>query len=276
MTAFDPNRGTKIFSKILAGWWLDIRTAAGFLTRLPVSPTQPPPEGKIADTQAADGYLARSTGMFSLVGASVGAAAGAGFLAAHWLGLQALACAFVGVGIAVVLTGGLHEDGLADLADGLGGGRTKEDRLRIMRDSRIGAFGALAVVFSVGLRAAVLGGLPSAATAATALVVAGALSRAPLPASLRWLPSARSEGMAAEAGRPSTRRVVAAAAIALVIALVAVDFRAAAAAVLASCAAAAFVAWLACRTLGGHTGDVLGASQQFSELAVLVAVAVTL
>ena len=139
-----------------------------------------------------------------------------------------------------------------------------------------GAFGALAVVFSVGLRAAILAGLPSPATAAAAMVVAGALSRAQLTANLRWLPSARSQGMAAQAGRPSTPRVVAAAAISVVITLVAIDFRAAAAAVLASCAAAVFVAWLAHRTLGGHTGDVLGASQQFSEVAVLLAIAVTL
>ena len=124
--------------------WRDFRTAAAFLTRLPVGPCPDP------GNTARPGYLSRSMGMFPLVGAGIGLAAALALLGANGLGLHPLASALIGIAVAVVLTGALHEDGLADLCDGLGGGRTRDDRLRIMRDSRIGTFGALAIVFSVG------------------------------------------------------------------------------------------------------------------------------
>jgi adenosylcobinamide-GDP ribazoletransferase len=248
--------------------WRDLRTAAAFLTRLPVGPS-PLPE----DTPR-PGYLSRSMAMFPLVGAGVGLAAALALFGANGLGLHPLASALIGIAVAAALTGALHEDGLADFCDGLGGGRTREDRLRIMRDSRIGTFGALAIVFSVGMRAAILAGMSSPWTAAAALVTAGALSRATLPVILRLLPPARDDGMAAEAGRPDSSRVVAGCIIALIVGLLVVDDRTVAAALLAVGAAATAVAVLARSRLGGHTGDVLGASQQAAEVAALAAVAV--
>jgi adenosylcobinamide-GDP ribazoletransferase len=212
--------------------------------------------------------------MFPLVGAGIGLAAGLALLIADGLGLHPLAAALIGLAVAAALTGALHEDGLADFCDGLGGGRTREDKLRIMRDSRIGTFGALAIVFSVGLRAAILAGMSSPWTAAAALIAAGALSRATLPAIIHLLPPARESGMAAEAGRPNLSRVVVAGAIALVVGLLVVDDRAVAAALLSVGGAATGVALLARSTLGGNTGDVLGASQQAAEVAALAAVAV--
>jgi adenosylcobinamide-GDP ribazoletransferase len=252
----------------IAVLWRDFRTAAAFLTRLPVGPSPTP------EAAAPSGYLSRSMGMFPLVGAGVGLAAALALLGAHGLGLHPLASALIGIAVSVALTGALHEDGLADLCDGLGGARTREDRLRIMRDSRIGTFGALAIVFSVGLRATILAGMPTPGTAAAALIAAGALSRAALPVIVHWLPPARSEGMAAEAGRPDLARVVAAGIIALIIGLLVLDDRAVAAALLAAGGAVAGVALLARPSLGGHTGDVLGASQQAAEIAALAAVAV--
>ncbi len=211
--------------------------------------------------------------MFPLVGAGVGLAGALAFLAAHGLGLHPLACAFTAIACGVLVTGALHEDGIADVADGLGGGRTREERLRIMRDSRIGTFGALAIVFSVGLRAAVVAGLPSPETAAAALVSAAAVSRASMPALLRWLPPARASGLAADAGCPGFAQVAVASTLAAVIAFAMLAPVTAVAVLAAAAAAAAVVAWIGYRAVGGHTGDLLGAVQQMAETAALVAVA---
>lgn len=262
----DPQRKAGV--EAIAELWRDFRIAAAFLTRLPVG-LSPIPEDA-----APMGYLSRSMVMFPIVGAGIGLAAALALLCASGLGLHPIASALIGVAVAVLLTGALHEDGLADLCDGLGGGRTREDRLRIMRDSRIGTFGALAIVFSVGLRATILAGMSTPAAAAAALIAAGALSRAALPVIAHWLPPARDEGMAAEAGRPDLARVVAAVGIALIVGLLVLDDRAIAAALLAAGGAAAGVALLAKSSLGGHTGDVLGASQQAAEITALAAIAV--
>lgn len=239
--------------------------AISFLTRLPVSlPISPEP--------VSVGYLARATAMFPLVGGGIGLGAALAFLGAHGLGLPPLASAFIAIGFAAVVTGALHEDGLADVADGVGGGRTRDDRLRIMRDSRIGSFGALAIVFSVGLRVALVAGLPSPEAAAAALVAAGAVSRAPLAAILRWVPAARSGGMAADAGRPGLAQVAISWILAAAIALAVLEPMSAVVVLAAAVGAAAVMTWIGWRTLGGHTGDILGASQQLAEMAALAAV----
>lgn len=263
--AFHSGPESRGVSKILADGWLNLRIAVSFLTRLPVSAPMPP-------EPASAGYLARATGMFPLVGAGVGVAAALAYGGAHELGLPSLASAFIAIGLGALVTGALHEDGLADVADGLGGGRTRDDRLRIMRDSRIGSFGALAMVFSVGLRAALVAGLSSPETAAAALVVAAAVSRAPLPAILRWLPAARAEGLAAAAGRPGLPQVAMASILAAAIAFAVLDPVSAGAVLAAAAGAAAAMAWIGYRALGGHTGDILGASQQMAEMAALAAV----
>ncbi len=255
--------------RYLADAWLNGRIAVAFLTRLPVSLPAPP-------EPAQAGYLGRAAGMFPLVGAGVGLLAALAYLGAHGAGLPALACAFIAIGVGTLVTGALHEDGLADVADGLGGGRTRDDRLRIMRDSRIGSFGALAMVFSVGLRAALLAGLPAPGSAAAALIAAAAVSRAPLPAILRWVPPARAEGLAAAAGRPGFPPVAIAGILAAAIAAVVLHPIAAGCVVLAAAGAAAAMAWIGRRAVGGHTGDILGAAQQMAEMAALAALVVAL
>jgi adenosylcobinamide-GDP ribazoletransferase len=250
------------------GRWRELRTAAGFLTLLPDGS---PGKGARQEAAAGDGFLAGAVAMFPLVGAAVGVAAGAALLFAHGLGLPPLVAAFVALAALVVLTGALHEDGLGDVADGFGGGRTPGDKLRIMRDSRVGTYGVVAIVFSLGLRAAAVAALP-AVPGAAAIIAAAALSRAMLPAILRWLPSARLAGMSAEAGRPPLRTAAAAAIIGGLVALIALGpVTALLAAALAAIGAAA-VALLARRQIGGHTGDVCGAAQQAAEVAALLAV----
>lgn len=254
--------------RVVVDLWGDWLAAVGFLTRIPVATAERAPDG------LQEGYLARSMPLFPLVGAVVGGAAGATLLGADALGLPPLAAALAGLAVAAAVTGALHEDGLADLCDGLGGGRGREERLRIMRDSRIGTFGALALVFAVALKATLLAGMATPATAAAALVVAGALSRATLPAILHWLSPARDDGLAAAAGRPPLSRVVIGGVVAVIIALLVIDDRAVAAALLAAGAATATLALLVRAALGGHTGDVLGACQQTAEIATLAAVQV--
>lgn len=251
-----------------AAWWRDLRTAAGFLTLLPRGPSR---KGARQEAAFSDGFLGGAVAMFPLVGAAVGVAAGAVLLFAHGLGLPPFVAAFLALAALVLLTGALHEDGLGDVADGFGGGRTAGDKLRIMRDSRVGTYGVIAVVFSVGLRVAAIAALP-AVLGAAALIAAAALSRAMLPAILRWLPPARPAGMGAEAGRPGAQAVVAAAIIGGLVALIALGPLVALAAAALTATGAAAVALLAWRQIGGHTGDVCGAVQQAAEVAALLAV----
>lgn len=243
-----------------------LRAAAGFLTRLPVAPA----------VQPAGDFLARAGVAFPVVGAGIGIVGGGVYAITTSLVLPPLASAFVALAAMIALTGALHEDGLADFCDGVGGGRDRHNRLRIMRDSHNGTFGTLALVLGVGLRAALVAGIAAPGPALAALVAAGAISRALLPAVMGLMAPARTDGIAAAAGRPSRPQIAATLAVALIIAWLAVGLAHAALALVIAAASAVAVAGLAGRALGGHTGDVLGACQQVAEIAVLGVAAVAL
>ncbi len=260
------------FSTELKGWGRDCALAGLFLTRLPF------PLIKGGDKK---GRLAVAARAFPLIGVVVGAVAGAVLMASAALGLHPLACALIGLAAAAWATGALHEDGLADVADGLGGGDTADKKLKIMRDSRIGAFGVLAVVFSVGIRAAVLGGvvgpgLAGSGLAAAALVAAAALSRGLLPVTMHLLKPARKSGLGARAGSPDQEGWVKAGLLGALIGFLFLGPWGGLLALLAGVAAAGFVAWLCHHQVGGYTGDVLGAEQQAAETAILIAAATAL
>ena len=119
----------------------EARLAFMLLTRLPM--------GQMAEAPP----LAASVWAYSVVGAMVGALAGLVFSFAAWAGLPPVTAGLLAIGAGVLLTGAMHEDGLADLADGFGGGHTRERKLEIMRDSRIGSYGVVALVLALGLRA---------------------------------------------------------------------------------------------------------------------------
>ena len=135
-----------------------------------------------------------------MVGALIGLAGAIAYALAVWLGLPPWPAAVLALATTIWLTGALHEDGLADVADGFGGGRTREDKLAIMRDPRIGSYGALALVLAVLARAGAMAALAEPAAVAAALVAAGAASRAALPAVMAALPQARPDGLAAKGG----------------------------------------------------------------------------
>lgn len=229
--------------------------ALGFLTRLPLGRDLSPLPS-----------LAAAAWAWPLAGLAV-ALPGAGLLA--WA--PGPVAAILAVGLAAWLSGGLHEDGLADLADGMGG-RDPARRLEIMRDSRIGAHGALALGLVVGLRIAALAVLPMAGAAFVALAM---LSRAGM-AGLMLMPPARREGLGAGAGRPPVPVLAAGLAIALAASVLLLGPGRAALAVLAVALAQAGIALIAARHLGGQSGDVLGAAQQAGEAAGLAALALAL
>jgi adenosylcobinamide-GDP ribazoletransferase len=239
----------------------DLRLAISFLTRLPL-----PHQGGLPP-----GSLGRAMRFFPVAGLLVGALGGAVFALAHAI-LPAAPAAVLALTATVAVTGALHEDGLADVADGFGGGADKESKLAIMRDSRIGSYGVVAVALGLALRATVLANLPSAGLVAGSLIAAHALARAAIPLVLLGLEPARADGLGAAAGRPTPGVVTTAAVIALVIAVAILPVIAAIAAALAAAVAAVAMAGLARRQIGGQTGDVLGAVEQVAETAALLAV----
>jgi adenosylcobinamide-GDP ribazoletransferase len=246
----------------LARWWLETRVALAFLTRIPVP---------LDD--AADVPLAQAARGFPLAGLAVGIAGAVIFAIAEVFALPSLVAALLAVGAMVLLTGGLHEDGLADTADGLGGGNDRGHALTIMRDSRIGSYGVIALVIAIGLRAAAISALGYADAVGLAVIAAACASRALLPAVMFLLPPARPDGLAQAAGAPSQRTAIEAAVLGGVVLLFCLGFLAGLLLmVLLALFTALFMRYLHLR-LGGQTGDTLGAIQQGAEIVILIVAA---
>lgn len=245
---------------------IDVAAALGLMTRLPLA---------VNGTEAKKRGAAAAWA-WPLAGAVVGALAGLLLWAGLWLGLPPLAAGLLAVAAQIVLTGALHEDGLADSADGIWGGWTRDRRLEIMRDSRIGSYGVLALILSVGLRATACATLPAGPLAVAALAATGAASRGAMTGVMAGLPPARPDGLSVSTGRPSPATAVLALAVASALCLIALPFGLALITVAACCAGAAIVAGIARAKIGGQTGDILGASQQIAEITALLALAAVL
>jgi adenosylcobinamide-GDP ribazoletransferase len=173
----------------------------------------------------------------------------------------------------LALTGALHEDGLADTVDGFGGGQTPEQKLAIMRDSRHGTFGVIALVLSLGLRASVFATIGDPIRVALSLIAAHSAARGALPMLMYLLAPARAEGLGAAAGRPSLVVATVAAVIGAGIALAVLGPVAGAIALAVDGAALALAGLLAQQQIGGYTGDVLGFFEQIGETVILLAAA---
>src|SRR5262245_35197684 len=240
----------------------DVRVAIAFLTRLPM----PHPEGPQPEN------FVRAHRAFPLVGAAIGLAVALLYLGMTALGVPGLAAAAVALGASALLTGALHEDGLADMADGFGGGRDRAAKLEIMRDSRLGTYGALILLVSFAAKLSALAALPKAAVV-PALVACHALARGILPVMVIVLPPARKDGLAAAVGTPTHATATVAVVSPLVIAFIALPWAIASAAAVVAAACACAVGVLAQRQIGGQTGDVLGATEQIAETAILLLLA---
>jgi adenosylcobinamide-GDP ribazoletransferase len=246
--------------------------ALRFLTRLPA------PFVRTLDAPP----LHQAMAMFPAVGAVVGALSGTALVLSNLAGLPDVFSAVLALAIAAIITGGLHEDGLADVADGFGGGHTREHRLEIMRDSRIGTYGTLTLCLTVLARASLLTALLDLPPLAVLglMAGAGAFSRS-LMVDLLWATRpARSDGLSVMAGRPSRNTTLLALAIGGIGAAAAGGFLLAPAAGAISLVAAgiamAMVRALAMRKIGGQTGDVCGAGQIMAETAMLAVYAATI
>lgn len=242
--------------------WIDeLGLATVFLTRLP----WPRP---ITDPRP----LMAAAWAFPVIGAVIGLIGGVAFAVADAAGLPGSAAAVIALAASALASGALHEDGLADLVDGFGGGRDAEAKRRIMRDSRIGSYGVLALVLAVGLKAACLAAL-DADTAVLAMIATHAVSRGVVPGLARALPFAAGDGLGRTAGKPGRTGALWAVGIALAVALFVLPAGIGLAAAIAAVLAAALVGALALRQIGGLTGDVLGAAEQIAEVAALAAIA---
>ena len=237
---------------------MSIRRAWAFLTRLP--------GGAHAGN---DRELGRSVPWFPVVGAVVGALSGGVYWALHGP-VGAPIAAVLAVAASAIATGGFHEDGLADTADALGG-TTRTRRLEIMKDSRVGAFGVLALVLSTLVRVFAVSSL-APADGLVALTLAHMLGRTTAMATMGVVPAAGDTGLGHNftAHLPRAWTAVAVTVASAAAAGLGVPGAVALASAVGGAAVVCLVAW---RAFGGTTGDVLGAVEQTAEMAVLVSAA---
>lgn len=248
----------------------DVMRALGFLTRLPIATKW---------FEGDDGRLSATVRAFPIAAALAALPAVLVLVLGTVLDLPVLLTSTLATGTAIAIGGALHEDGLADCADGFFGGYTLEKRLDIMKDSRIGAFGAMALILMIMVRIIAVAAILQASLwgAAAAMIAAAAAGRTALVWHWTDLPGARTGGIADKAGQPEEDAAVFALVTGIAITgLFAILFRGLAPAILA--AALASVATVAFRSLcaskiGGFTGDTLGAAAIIAELAFLAGLA---
>ncbi len=236
----------------------DLRSALIFFTRLPIP--HGPEDGRPFGPRL---WAAPVAGLV------VGLLAAAVFWIADRCNLPVGVAAALALAAAMAATGCLHEDGLADTADGFGGGRTREHKLEIMRDSRIGTFGAAALMVSILIKWSAVVALAAPQAVLPALIAAHVASRAVLPAFMVHTPPARPDGLSAAVGLIGNR----VSAVALVLGLVALLQLGIGTAIIAVILAAAVtlaLRALALRQIGGQTGDTIGALQQSLETTILI------
>jgi adenosylcobinamide-GDP ribazoletransferase len=232
-------------------YWNEFRIAMMLLTRLPMGGFS----GQVPS-------LSQARWAYPLVGLPIGLIVWAVWAGAGAIGFSPLVSGFLALAGLTFLTGGLHQDGLADLADGLGGGRDRDHCLEIMRDSRIGSYGVVALVMALGIWIFALFESRPVLTEFLAISVA---SRFAMLMVLEFLPPARTDGLGQSAATGGYRMIWVgfAAMVALLLPLGGTGLVVALAMVLTT----SLVAWRAWKRIGGQTGDVCGATQLLAETA---------
>jgi adenosylcobinamide-GDP ribazoletransferase len=238
----------------------DVKTAILFCTRLPLPHSTPITSGDVA----------RASWAFPVAGALVGGAGALTYTIASAIRLPSALAAGLALGATLLATGCLHEDGLADMADGLGGGRDRARKLEIMRDPRLGTYGACALMVSLLLRWTALAGMVGPAAVASALIATHVSARALLPGFMRFVPPARFDGLSAQAGQPTLRSAISAVLLGVLVTAAALGLAAAIVGLVVAICTGLIMAWLAMRQIGGQTGDVLGALEQIIEIVILL------
>ena len=209
--------------------------------------------------------LATSIWAFPLVGCIIGGIIALSYGGLSFIGLPPIIAALLALSLGLLATGALHEDGLADSADGMGGGHDRERKLAIMKDSQIGSYGVLALIMVMGLRVFGLASLPPDFNMIALIITVSIFSRTIMVAYLCLLPSARDTGLGEMASGQTYTPLVFASALSfpmmafcgvtilpslIIMLIIALSF-----------------ALLAKRQIGGQTGDICGAGQMLSETA---------
>ena len=238
----------------------DLKASIAFLTRLPIAGATP----------AAGADISRAAWAFPLAGVLVALIAAVVYAVAHKIGSPPWAAAALAVAATLAVTGCLHEDGLADTVDGFGGGDTRERKLEIMRDSRIGTYGVCALMLSILLRVSAIASLGNPIVVLWALVAAHGGARTAMPVFMALVPPARRDGLAFAAGRPSGDRVITASVLGILILAIGLGPSLGIAVLILLLVAILLMAWLSIVQIDGQTGDVLGAVEQVCEIVILL------
>jgi len=248
--------------------WLEDRakeltTSIVFLTRLPL----------LGSTPTAAGDIAKAAWAFPIAGILVGLIGAIVYALAHRIGVPPWPAAALAVTATLVATAGMHEAGLAGAIDGLGRGKTREQKLDIMAESHIGAYGVCALVLALVLRVSALAVLPNAHAVVWALIAAHGGARAAMMALMFLLPPARGDGLSPDAGRPPADSVAAAAALGFVLLVFCLGFGRGIVTLIFLLIVLAGMTWLSSEQIEGQTGEVAGALEQVSEIVILLAAA---
>lgn len=236
----------------------DFLIALSLLTRIPIN----------IDHNNVDERSRKASWAYPLVGALVGAIAALTANILNFFGLPVTICTIMALLTMVALTGGIHEDGLSDSADGLGGGTDKDSILKIMKDSRIGSFGTIALVLIILGRYGSMNELMKIDQLFWPLVAAGAVSRVPMVGAMVYLKPARNDGLSVSVGAPPKFSFI----IALIIGILSCVLVVGILSILVLLGVGIItiiIFYIANEKISGQTGDVLGASQQFAELIAL-------
>jgi adenosylcobinamide-GDP ribazoletransferase len=255
------------------GEWLadranDLRTGVLFLTRLPVP--WGASRGLPSGTPDNSANIARAAWAFPIVGVLVGLIGALVYAAAYKAGLPAWPAAALAVAATLAVTGCLHEDGLADTADGFGGGKTREQKLAIMRDSRIGTYGVCVLTLSLLLRVSAVASFADPGLAAAALIAAHSAARATMPMFMLLMPPARNDGLSFTAGRPPLESAALAIALGLMLLVICFGLKSTIIALVLLAIVSALMARLSLSQIDGQTGDVVGALEQVCEIVILL------
>lgn len=238
----------------------ELRASIAFCTRLPL----------LGAATGGGVTIAASAWAFPIAGIVVGLIGAVVYVLAHRAGLPSWPAAALSVASTLFATGCLHEDGLADTADGFGGGKTREHKLDIMRDSRIGTYGVCALTLSLLIRVSALASFFDTRSVVWALIASHVAARAAMPALMFLLKPARSDGLSFGAGQPTGLGVIAALAIGFVVLVFCLHPGRGFVALICLAVVVALMAGLSSKQIGGQTGDVVGALEQVSEIVVLL------
>ncbi|MEM8539967.1 MAG: adenosylcobinamide-GDP ribazoletransferase [Pseudomonadota bacterium] len=249
--------------------------ALAFLTRIPI----PDRYFKGARPES----TAQCAGVFPIAGVIVALVSSLPLLIAYGLGLPHTVSAAIGIFSMIIITGALHEDGLGDVADGFGGGATIDRRLEIMKDSRLGTYGVIAVAGSLIVRVSALSailGSHGVFPSVFALIAAAAASRGAMVWMWSALPNAKKDGVSSAVGAPPESALSLSAILALAFTaffgLLAAGFVPTSIAIGLGVLAMVGFQKLCQRMIAGQTGDTIGACQQLVEIAVLCGLAITI